>query len=77
MGQGKDRLRIFENVMGRVGLSGDFLGEYFRALSSLNGLQTYSELNPPTSITPPIDQNTSITSPINEDIPFGESNIPI
>ena len=54
MGQGRERLKIFENVMARVGLNGDFLGEYFKALSSLNSLQTFSELNPPQ---PPIPQN--------------------
>ncbi len=53
MGTGKDRLRIFENVMARVGLSGDFLGEYFKALSSFNGLQSYNELNPSQPPMPP------------------------
>lgn len=47
MGQAKEKLRIFENVMARVGLAGDFLGEYFKALAGVNGLQTYNELNPP------------------------------
>jgi hypothetical protein len=75
MGQGRDRLRIFENVMARVGLSGDFIGEYFKALSSLNGLQTYNELNPPQ---PPINpnlstqgQNGAISAPISPEM--GES----
>jgi len=49
MGQAREKLRIFENVMARVGLGGDFLGEYFKALSTVNGLQTYNELNPPTA----------------------------
>lgn len=43
----KDRLTIFENVIARVGLDGDVLGEFAKAMSSLNGLQTYNELNPP------------------------------
>ena len=47
MGQGREKLRIFENVMARVGLNGDFLGEYFKALSTVNGLQTFNELNKP------------------------------
>jgi len=49
MGQAREKLRIFENVMARVGLGGDFLGEYFKALSTVNGLQTYNEMNPPTA----------------------------
>jgi hypothetical protein len=63
MGKSEEKLRIFENVMARVGLSGDFLGEYFKALSTLNGLQTYSEMNPPM---PPVSQNTAITPPIDQ-----------
>lgn len=58
MGQSREKLRIFENVMARVGLNGDFLGEYFKALSGINGLQSYNELNPPAPTMPPVTQNT-------------------
>jgi hypothetical protein len=49
MASAKERLKIFENVIARVGLDGDVLGEYAKAMSSLNGLQTFNELNPPTA----------------------------
>jgi hypothetical protein len=88
MGQSREKLRIFENVMARVGLSGDFLGEYFKALSSLNGLQTYNELNPPTlspnSVggnsadnmlqTPPVQANTPLGDPNALNVPQNTSN---
>jgi len=47
MANAGERLKIFENVVARVGLDGDVIGEYARAMSALNGLQTYNELNPP------------------------------
>ena len=47
MGQARDKLKVFENVIARVGLNGDFLGEYFKGLSAINGLQTMAELTPP------------------------------
>ena len=43
----QDRLRVLENVIGRVGMTGDVLGEYSRALSMANGIDTYNELNTP------------------------------
>ena len=48
MASAAERLKIIENVIARVGLNGDVLGEYSRAMSALNGLQTYNEMNPPT-----------------------------
>jgi hypothetical protein len=61
MGQSREKLRIFENVMGRVGLGGDFLGEYFKALSTVNGMQTMTEMKPPA---PPMmpDQGQNVTT---------------
>ena len=35
------------NVIARVGLDGDVLGEYSKAMSTLNGMQSYTEMNPP------------------------------
>jgi hypothetical protein len=63
MANAKERLKIFENVIARVGLDGDVLGEYAKAMSSLNGLQTYSELNPPQAPVQAI-QPTMGTEPI-------------
>ena len=53
MANAKDRLKIFENVIARVGLDGDVLGEYSKAMSSLNGLETYTAMNPPQPPTVP------------------------
>jgi hypothetical protein len=55
MATAKERLKIFENIIARVGVDGDVLGEYSKAMSSLNGLQTFQEMTPPitpNSITP-------------------------
>lgn len=47
MGTHKERLKIFENVLARTSGGKDTLTEFARAMSSLNGLQTMSEINPP------------------------------
>ncbi len=75
MASAKDKLRVLENVIGRIGLGGDVLGEYSKALSVMSGLDTYAEMNPapvpmPTQIpsvapqepmaTPPIENNLSV-----------------
>jgi len=69
MGQGREKLRVFENVMARVGLNGDFLGEYFKALSNINGLQTYNELNPPQ---PPLQDVGQPPAPVQSNTPLGQ-----
>jgi len=57
MATAKERRDIMYNVIARVGLDGDVLGEYSKAMSSLNKLKTYNELNPPQPTTPTIGQN--------------------
>ena len=52
MATAKERRDIMYNVIARVGLDGPVLSEYAKAINTLNGLQTYSEINPP-----PIPQN--------------------
>ena len=47
MATAKERLAIFENILARVGVDGDVLGEYSKALSTLNGMQTFQEMQPP------------------------------
>jgi len=42
-----ERLKIFENVLARTSGGKDTLDGFAQAMSSLNGLQTYNELNPP------------------------------
>jgi len=74
----QERLKIFENIVARVGLDGDVLGEYSKAMSTLNGLQTYNELNPPTAplqppqapigsetAPPPTSPESGLNTPIN------------
>lgn len=58
MGNAKERLKILENVIARVGLDGDVLGEFAKAMSTLNGLDSFNELNPPTppQNQPPVQQ---------------------
>lgn len=62
MANASDKIRVFENVMARVGLDGDFLGEYFKGLSAINGLQTMAELTPP----PPIASNMADTPQLDQ-----------
>jgi hypothetical protein len=52
-----DKLAIFENVLARVGMEGDILREYHKAISSLNGFTSYQEMQPP-----PMPQNTAVPS---------------
>ncbi len=63
MASAADKIRVFENVMARVGLDGDFLGEYFKGLSAINGLQTYAEMNPPQIPTQPPQMSSTPLSP--------------
>ena len=55
----KERLTIFENIVARVGIDGDVLGEYSKAMSGINGLQTYNELNPPMA------SNEAVSAPMS------------
>jgi len=47
MATAKERRDIFYNVIARVGLDGDVMGEYSKAMNALNNLKTYNEMNPP------------------------------
>ena len=47
MASAKDRLRVLENVIGRVGIGGDVLAEYSKALSTMSGLDMINETTPP------------------------------
>lgn len=60
MATAKERQKILFNVIARVGMDGDVLGEFAKAMSSLNGLQTFNEVNPPM---PPVTSNTAISAP--------------
>jgi hypothetical protein len=80
MASAKERLRIFENVIARVGLDGDVLGEYSKAMSALNGLQTYNEMNSPvlpTAITGDVSEGNMQQIPQNEGTlpPLGDNGL--
>ena len=69
MATAKERLTIFENVIARIGLDGDVLGEYSRAMSMLNNLKSYQELMPqqPTiqDVQPPQPTEPTPAAPTN------------
>jgi hypothetical protein len=47
MATAQERLKIWENIMGEVGVDGDVLGRFAKAMSTLNGLQTMTEMTQP------------------------------
>ncbi len=59
MANAQERLKVFENIIARVGLDGPVLEEYSKAMSTLNGLQTMTEMTPPPM--PPQGQNMTNT----------------
>ncbi len=79
MASAKDKLRVLENVIGRIGLGGDVLSEYSKALSAMSGLDTYAEMNPaPIPISgnlPPQQQVNSTTNQITPEM--GQNSAPI
>lgn len=71
MANAKERLRVLENVMARVGLGGDVLSEYSKALSTMSGLDSMAELNTPPL--PPTAMGTEAqTPPSDTQIPPGQ-----
>lgn len=54
-----ERLKIFENVLARTSGGRDTLNEFAKAMSSLNGMQTFQELNPP------MTSNEAVSAPIS------------
>lgn len=72
MASASEKIRLFENVVARVGLNGNFLEEYFKGLSTINGLQTMAEMTPPPmppqemTNQPPMPQNGAIVPPMGE-----------
>ena len=69
----KERLTVFENILARTSGGGDTLKEYAKAMSTINGMQTYNEVN-----TPVVPQE-AITEPISTEPTQGitpENNMP-
>ena len=78
MASSRERLSIFENIIARVGLDGPVLEEYSKAMSTLNGLQTMTEMAPPPTM-PPQGQNVSNPTPLDQSgtavPPMGDSGL--
>jgi len=47
MASARDKVKVMENIMGRVGAGGDVLAEYCKALSTMSGLDMMNETTPP------------------------------
>ena len=43
----QDQYKIALNILAKVGMDGDLITEHAKAVSQVNFLQTYNELNPP------------------------------
>ena len=69
MASASERYKIALNILARVGIDGNLHDEYARAMSTLNGLQTYNELNPPA---PPVQNMAQGT----QNAPVMEGNSP-
>lgn len=78
MATSRERLSIFENIIARVGLDGPVLEEYSKAMSTLNGLQTMTEMMPPPTM-PPQGQNMANTPQLDQSgmtvPPMGDSGL--
>jgi hypothetical protein len=42
-----ERLKVIQNVVAKVGIDGDLVGEMSRAMSMLNGFDSYQAMQPP------------------------------
>ena len=75
----KDRLKIFENIIARVGLDGDVIGEYTRTLATMNGLDSVTALQAQQPIMPPQTQNNAVQptlAPNEAQVPLGGESAP-
>jgi hypothetical protein len=43
----QERLKIAENIVARVGLDGDIMGEFARAMAGLNEFDSFQQMAPP------------------------------
>lgn len=77
MATSKERLTVFENIIARVGLDGDVLGEYAKAMSTLNGLQTQMEMNPPMPPQPQIGTSAPLSPQNGTMSPLGDQGFPM
>jgi hypothetical protein len=76
MASAADKIRVFENVMARVGLDGNFLEEYFKGLSTINGMQTMTEMNPPMPPQPQMGTSAPLSPQNGTMSPLGDQGLP-
>lgn len=50
MATAQEQYRIAQNILARIGIDGDLISEHAKAMSTIHGMQTYQELNPPQAI---------------------------
>ena len=70
----EERYKVALNIVARVGIDGDVLGEYSKALSSLNSFESMQAMTPP----PPMGtmENNFHTMPQETPTPLGEEQTP-
>ena len=71
MATATEMYKIAQNVLARTGFDGDLQGEVAKAMSGINRLDTYNELNPPPP--PTVDDTAIISDETGENIPAEES----
>ena len=59
----KERLAIFENILAKVGIDGDVLGEYTRTLAMMNGLNSMKDVQNMQNL--PVQPPLGAVSPTN------------
>lgn len=50
----KDRLKLLENIISKVGMDGPVLEEYTKSLAILNSMQSMNEAQPVPPVAPPM-----------------------
>ena len=59
----QERLSVLHNIIAKVGVDGDLAGEFSKAMSMLNGFNSYQAINPPVPQITPTDNTGGIISP--------------
>ena len=57
MATATENFKIALNVLARVGVDGDLIGEYSKAMATLHGMDTYNQMQ--AQIPPPMPQNNT------------------
>ena len=68
----EERYKVALNIVARVGIDGDVLGEYSKALSSLNSFESLQAMTPPMGAM----ENMGQPMPQETPTPLGEEQTP-